>query len=117
MQRIVVAPILVGLPFAFSLNFSGVSGFDLTTAAQILAHFRSDIDDSGAPYATIDTGSGSITVVDADTLSFSLTAAQTAMMPRGGPVWVDFLRRDGSIWSPLTGHILWPVSRTITRPA
>jgi len=120
-QKIVLDPIRPGYAFAFTLNFTGpdgaaLAGFDLTAATRIRAEFRAQISDAGAPLATIDTQDGSIVVVDANSLTFTLSAAATASLTPGKPAWVDFTRLAGGQWAVFTPPIPWPVTDTVTNP-
>lgn len=120
-MKITVSPIKRGFRFGASLRFTGpngaaLSGFDLTTADRIKAQFRRAMDEASTvpALATIDTNDGSIDVVNATTLSFTLTAEQTAAFPAAA--WVDFIRLDGNVWTPIPVAIQWPVQGVVTRP-
>lgn len=120
-QRIAVKPITVGYAFSFSLDFTAPgggapAGFDLTTAQRVYGEFRARPIDTGAPLAAIDTADGTLVVVDANTISFSIPAAKTAAMIPGKAVWLDFARRDAGVWSPIPVRIAWPVQDAVTIP-
>lgn len=120
-QQLTLAPIVVGYRFAFTLGFTGLegaplTGFDLSTATRVMGQFRKSREDDGPPLASIDTLDGSLTVVNAHTLSFVLTKESTAGMTPGQPAWVDFARLDAGVWSHIPILIGWPVIDPVTIP-
>ncbi len=120
-QQLTLAPIVVGYRFAFTLGFTGLegapqTGFDLSTATRVMGQFRKSREDDGPPLASIDTLDGSLTVVNAHTLSFVLTKESTAGMTPGQPAWVDFARLDAGVWSHIPIPIGWPVIDPVTIP-
>jgi hypothetical protein len=77
-EQLTLAPIVVGYRFAFTLGFTGadgspLSGFDLSTATRVMGQFRKSREDNGVPLATVDTQDGSLTIVNAHSLSFVLS--------------------------------------------
>jgi hypothetical protein len=121
MTNVAVKPITVGYRFEFSLRFTSAAGeappgFDLSTAERIRGEFRKSASNEGEPYAVVDSSEGTLSVVDATTISFSIPKEKTALMPAGKPVWVDFARRDAGEWSPIPVQIGWPVRDPITKP-
>lgn len=121
-DEVTVQPITVGYRFGHSLKFlaeNGVDpapGLDLTTAQRVYGQFRKSEKDEGEPYATVDTGDGTLSVVDANTVSFFITAEKTRNIPPGKAVWVDFAWFDGANWYPIPVRIGWPVRDPVTVP-
>jgi hypothetical protein len=79
-QTITLAPIVKGYRFAFTLNFVDAQGapppgFDLAAATRVMGQFRAAREDTGAPLATVDSADGSLTVVDANTISFTIAGS------------------------------------------
>lgn len=120
-QQLTLAPIVVGYRFAFTLGFTAadggpLNGFDLTTATRVMGQFRKSREDDGVPLATIDTQDGSLTIVNAHSLSFVLSKESTAGMVAGQPAWIDFARLDADGWSHIPVLIAWPVIDPVTIP-
>jgi hypothetical protein len=120
MQQIYVKPIVRGYPFAFSLRFvdaagEPIPGFDLSTASRVRGEFRKSAEDSGTPYAVVDTVGGTLSVVDANTIALTISAANTANFVTKA-AWIDFARLDGSVWSLVPVRIAWPVEDPVTNP-
>jgi hypothetical protein len=120
-QHLTLAPIVVGYQFAFTLGFTGADGapppgLDLSTASRVLGQFRKSREDDGAPLAAVDTQNGSLTIVNAHTISFVLSKESTAVMNAGQPAWVDFARLDNGVWSHIPVLIGWPVIDPVTIP-
>lgn len=120
-QTISLAPIVKGYRFAFTLNFvdtqgAAPPGFDLAAATRVMGQFRVARDDTGAPLATVDSADGSLTVVDANTISFTIPASATATMTPGQPAWVDFARLVADDWRHIPVIVPWPVIDPVTIP-
>ena len=89
-QTLTLAPIVKGYRFDFALNFIDAegappAGFDLASATRVLGQFRAARNAADAPLATVDTADGSLAVVDANTISFTIPANVTATMTPGQP--------------------------------
>lgn len=120
-QTITLAPIVKGYRFAFTLNFidtqgASPAGFDLVAATRVMGQFRVSREDAGAPLATVDTADGSLTVVDANTISFTIPSSATKAMTAGQPAWVDFARLVAGDWRHIPVIVAWPVIDPVTIP-
>lgn len=120
-QTLTLAPIVKGYRFDFALNFIDAegappAGFDLASATRVLGQFRAARNAADAPLATVDTADGSLAVVDANTISFTIPANVTATMTPGQPAWVDFAWRVAGDWRHIPVIIAWPVIDPVTIP-
>lgn len=116
-----LAPIVKGYRFAFALNFIDAEGapppgFDLASATRVMGQFRAARNAADALLATVDTADGSLTVVDANTISFTIPANATATMTPGQPAWVDFAWLVADDWRHIPVIIAWPVIDPVTIP-
>lgn len=118
-----VTPIIVGFPFKENISFVDTAGaplanFDLTTATRLFGQARVAAGANNPVLATFDSGKHpqNLSLINANTFSFSLTSEETSKL-RGVPsIWIDFAREDLDVWSLLPGQVQWPVLLPITAP-
>ena len=122
--EITVDPIVVGFPFSQTIAFvdgSGnpLAGLNLAAASRVFGQARVAPGNSNQPLATFDTAStpANLIVVNANTLSFTLSEAATWKFGGCSSVAIDFAQLIGGAWALLPVQFLqWPVLIPVTAP-